>query len=55
MKWALLSVIAAVTFNVQAATLQYENNSYLGSMINESLAMLPSNYLYKVNKNVVID
>lgn len=53
MVWALLSVIAVA--NVKAATLEYQSNGFLGSMIQESLSVLPANYLDKVNKKIQIE
>lgn len=52
--WTIFSVFAFAA-GVQAATLEYDRSGLLGELIDESISILPSDYLQSVNKKITIE
>lgn len=52
--WTIFSLFAFAA-SVQAATLEYDRSGLLGELIDESLSILPSDYLQSVNKKITIE
>ena len=53
-KLALISVFA-LSASIQAATLDYDSDSFLGEVVKESLTLLPDDYLNSVDDKIIIE